>query len=722
MVWKDSSGYFTAALVDAEQTVDCGFPIVGYAESSRAAILQVRELLKWYYARNPWSAGPTIMSSRLVSYKVKVRPEYRVEDRVFPAEQSQTLKVEVVDSLHKEGYRSAVIPRLEVEFFYTQGALKDLVRHYVREQLSGQPPHQVARYLPPEEVFLEYVSTRCPQPKPDGIPQANTESLQAVADPMGGKALKARYGRPYGREPQVAELVSRLSGRGSNVLIVGDQGCGKTSVLLEAVRKLEKNRGARGESPFPHRHWQTRGARLVAGMRYLGQWEERLEKVIAELADIEGVLCLENLLEVVQTGGLGPEGSVAAFLAPYLERAEIVIVAETTPRELDTCRRLLPNFVDLFGCLVLPEFGPSQSLSVLGQVAQSLATRYRVECDSNVISECYRLHRRFLPYHAFPGKASQFLRQLFEESAREQYPLDREQVVSRFSHETGLPPRLLRDEETWPCSEIREFFDRRVIGQPAANQAATALVSTFKAGLMAKAIARCFFGAGLDQERLVRLDMSEYGGPGATYRLLGSSSRPGELVRRVREQPFTVILLDEFEKAHPDVYDLLMGVFDEGRLTDPWGRTTTFRSTVIIMTSNLGVSSLGPVGIKLDRPPSYEAEVMRFFRPEFFNRIDSVIAFSALDPSSILAITKLELQDLGKREGILRRGLTLRWNDELPSYLAEKGYDPRYGARPLKRAIEELVVVPLARYLVEHPELSHSAIDIEVVDGQVLIG
>lgn len=742
LVWKDSADFYTAALADAEGCVERRIPIVAYGHTQREALSGIKDYLKWYYAKFPWAAGPTLTASKLHNYKVKVRPEYRVAEKVFPGDRGMVIKVEVVDSLHEGGFRSAVIPRLGVEFFYTQGQLKELVRHYVRESLTGKPPHLLARYAAPEEVVLETVIAKSRGQKPETDKGPDLDSLKTVAEAMGTKVMKARYSRPYGRDLEVAELVRRLSGRGGNVLLVGEQGSGKTSCLLEAVRKVEKVRSE--EQPYPKRFWLSRGARLIAGMRYLGEWEERLEAVITELSEIQGVLCLEGLLEAIQTGGRGPEGSIASFLIPYLERGEIVVVTEATPQELDVARRLLPSFVDLFHTLIIPEFRQAEALSVLDQVVEQLDAKFRVAANPDVVGESYRLHRRFLPYHSFPGKASHFLRQLYEECTRDSQPIDRDRAVSRFSRETGLPHKLLCDEQPWPVEEIEEFFHQRVIGQPAACQAATALVSTFKAGLndperplgvmlfcgptgvgkteMAKAISRCFFGAGVDGDRLVRLDMSEYGGPGAALRLMGSQERPGELVRKVREQPFTVVLLDEFEKAHPDVFDLLLGVFDEGRLTDPWGRVTTFRSAVMIMTSNLGVSSLGPIGINQSRPPSYLAEVTSFFRPEFFNRIDSVVSFSPLDAATISSITELELKSVARREGVARRGVTLRWTAAVLAHLAQLGYDARYGARPLKRAIEENVVVPLARYLVDHPDLVNCPIDLEIEDGRVVLG
>ncbi len=742
LLWKDSAGFTTAALVDPDGDA-CGLPpVVSYSASSKAALVEVRETLQWRQQQFPWFESSVIRDSQLIFVKVEVRPEYRFEEKVFPCPRTSMLRVEVVDTEHEHGVRFAVVPRLGVEFYYTQGDLSDLVRHYVRERMSGLSPHQLARFEPVTEVRLESLAVRLPR---ESKPQRQLElpELSAIAEPMGSKALRTLYNRPYGRDAEVEELALRLQGPGC-VLLVGEQGSGKTSLLLEAARKLEKA-SDRDKTKDPRRHWLTRGARMIAGMRYLGEWEERTEQVIAELSEVDGVLCVEGLQELIQSGGRTPESGIAAFLTPYIERGELRMVAEATPSELDACRRLLPGFVDLFSILSLKEFTNEQALRVLGRVKELWDSRYRLEVDESVNSECHRLHQRFLPYHAFPGRCSRFLGQLYEHAARSAIKVDRGLVVERFSAETGLPSRFLQDDIPLPSEEVLEFFSQRVVGQPQACQSAAHLVGRFKAGLndpekplgvlffcgptgvgkteMAKALAEMFFGAvAVGESRLVRLDMSEYASGSAALRLLGTHARPGELIRKVREQPFSVILLDEFEKAHPDVFDLLMGVCDEGRLSDLWGRVTTFRSSVIVMTSNLGVSSLAPIGFNQQRPPSYVTEVMNYFRPEFFNRIDEVVSFSPLDPRAIRLIAQQELSSASRREVLERRQLRLRWTEAVVTYLCERGYDARYGARPLKRVFDEQVMAPLARLLVEHPDLRAVAIDLECDGEKILVG
>ncbi len=214
--------------------------------------------------------------------------------------------------------------------------------------------------------------------------------------------------------------------------------------------------------------------------------------------------------------------------------------------------------------------------------------------------------------------------------------------------------------------------------------------------------------------------MSEYAGYAAADCLMTRpDGRPSELIEHVRSQPFVVVLLDEIEKASSDVFDVLLGLLDEGRLTDRFGRTTLFTSAVIVMTSNLGAQRGEPLGFG-DAGANYEREVFGAFRPEFFNRIDSVVTFNPLSRETILEITHKELRDLKQREGIAKANINLSFSDELIEHLAEVGFDPRLGARPLQRTIEQLVVTTLARFIVaDHNNAKSVHISIEA--GKIVV-
>ena len=303
----------------------------------------------------------------------------------------------------------------------------------------------------------------------------------------------------------------------------------------------------------------------------------------------------------------------------------------------------------------------------------------------------------------------------------------------------------MKDDVPLAHGTVLGWLESRLFGQRSACEAAASVVTRFKAGLndpnrplgvllfcgptgvgkteLAKMLAQYLFGAGKAgaSKRLIRLDMSEYSGYGAADRLMmRPDGRPSELVEQVRLQPFALVLLDEIEKASPHVFDVLLSVLDEGRLTDRWGRTTIFRSAVIIMTSNLGTSSSETLGFT-SQSPAYEREVFSAFRPEFFNRIDSVVTFQPLSRETILAITRKELKDLCSREGLVKANIRLTFSHELINHLAEVGFDARLGARPLQRTIEQRVVAPLARFLVGHQSVGEQVVRLELDDGRVVV-
>ena len=762
LVWQDFQGSWTACLVESESNV----ATVG--ATAAEAVERLTEYLRWLYRKQPWLAAPDFVDPVLSHARVEVRPEYKAREKSFPVHEGMVLRVACVDGKDSAGMLRCAMPTLGIRFNYSDAAArKGLVQHYVQHSLAGKTPRELSRYLPPPVVALDDVVVHVPASaarRGGRAPVAPAlKKVAAVADPIGRREFRRQLSRPWERDEQVARLVETLTQERAGVILVGEGGAGKTAVLVEAARKAEKagptprseegddDEGSAGTAPRgTPRFWMTSAARLIAGMKYLGQWQERVEEVIAELSQVDGVLCVENLLDLVQTGGVGPGDSLAAFLVPYLQRRELRVVAEATPAELDACRRLLPGLVELFQLHNVPPFTREQAVSALGRVADGLARDLHPGVERGTVETTYRLFARFLPYQSFPGRAAAFLNSVFDAAHRAKAPsVTPGRVIERFVRQTGLPQLLLRDELALEHGRVVGELRGQVIGQARACEAAARVITTFKAGLndpgrpvgvmlfigptgvgkteLARAMSRFLFGHGEQADRLLRLDMSEYAGPGAAERLLGDGrGGPSELVQRVRRQPFTVLLLDEIEKAADEVFDVLLGVLDEGRLTDRLGRLTTFRSAVVVMTSNLGAEVAEPFGLGAAMrgsasvaaaAPAYESAVEAFFRPEFFNRIDAVVTFDPLSEQTVRAIAAKELGALAKREGLARANLTLVWTEAVVELLVARGYDRRYGARPLQRAVETLVATPLARFLVEHPGLRDARVEIGVDDA-----
>ena len=340
------------------------------------------------------------------------------------------------------------------------------------------------------------------------------------------------------------------------------------------------------------------------------------------------------------------------------------------------------------------------------------------------------------------------------ESATSIREVIQEDIATIVSGWTGIPVNKLAQEESEKLLELESNLHRRVIGQEEAINAVSKAIRRARSGLkspkrpigsfiflgptgvgkteLARALAEMLFG---DEDALIRVDMSEYMEKHSVARLVGSPpgyvgfDEGGQLTEKVRRKPYSVILLDEIEKAHPDVFNILLQVLDDGRLTDSKGRTVDFRNTVLIMTSNVGSSNIGitrALGFTADNKDSeYKAmkektldSLKKSFRPEFLNRIDESIVFHSLEKEHIIKIVDLLLQDLEKRVHENEKQLIV--SDEVKARIAEEGFDPTYGARPLRRAIQRMIEDPLAEELLRGSYQNKKDIVVEIKENEVV--
>jgi ATP-dependent Clp protease ATP-binding subunit ClpA len=525
------------------------------------------------------------------------------------------------------------------------------------------------------------------------------------------------------REREVAELSRLLAGDDKrSVLLLGPRQVGKTAIIHEHVfRHVDRHKNPQRDKEAV---WLLSPQRLISGMSYVGEWESRLHAIVKHAVARKLVLCFDDVLGLFQAGQTSQSSlSVAAVLKPIIERREVRVLAEMTPEAFRVLRERDRGLADLFHILPVQELSGDDNLQVLIGAQRQLEARHRCRFTIEALPIVIDLQRRYARDTSFPGKGAAFLRRLAVKSEDSDKPISRDQVISVFHEQTGLPRSLLDQRETLAPDDVRRGLRERFVGQPAAVQAAVEIIGLAKSRLndpdrpiasllllgptgvgktqFAKSLAAYLFGS---DERLLRFDMNEYVSPNAVSQLVGTFGQPeGLLTSAVRRQPFAVLLFDEIEKAHPDVFDLLLQVLGEGRLTDALGRTADFTNTIIVLTSNLGAQrsatglGFGSRDEDLQRVAIRAAE--NFFRPEFFNRLDRVIPFERIAREDLQQIARLLIDGVLRREGLVRRQCVLNITPESLDWVIEQGHDPALGARALKRAIERELTRPIATHL-----------------------
>lgn len=499
-----------------------------------------------------------------------------------------------------------------------------------------------------------------------------------------------------------------------SVLLIGPPGVGKTAAVCELARSTSKQ------------IWSTSGAQLIAGQSGFGEWQERCRDLCKEAAQQKVILHLGNLLELMEVGQHSANAqSIASFLRPMIARGHLMAIAECTPEQLAIIERRDPHIAGAFMHVRVAEPTAETTRKILDSVFHHLARKDSVHAQSAAALDwLHRLHRRYATYSANPGRVIRFLTTLVaEQPIQQKTVINVEQVTTAFTRETGLPEVLLNDAIPLDSNATRHWFTQRVIGQTDAIDAVLELLSTIKSRLnrphqplasflfvgptgtgkteLAKSLAEFLFGS---PNRLARFDLSEFKDSLSVQRLIGSPGHAeGLLTARVREQPFSVLLLDEFEKADPAFFDLLLQILGDGRLTDGAGRVADFCNTVIIMTSNLGAREFqrGSVGFGTgdDGSGHFDHAVRQFLRPEIYNRLGAILRFQSLSRDLMLRVTHRHLGNLRLRDGLRLRNVELQLGPGVEEYLAARGHDPKYGARPLKRVLEQELMVPLAEVL-----------------------
>ncbi|MCI0700950.1 MAG: AAA family ATPase, partial [Planctomycetia bacterium] len=547
------------------------------------------------------------------------------------------------------------------------------------------------------------------------------------------------------RDHEVSELFRLLELNDRRpVLLCGPRMAGKTAIVHECVyRRVDGRKSV-------HRQWYNcwlvSPQRLISGMSYVGQWEGRLLAILKHAKKRDHILYFDDLIGLFLAGITSQSTlSAAVVLKPYLERRDVRVLGEITPEGLRVLQERDRGFADMFHIIPVRQPTDADTLRILVDQQRRLEGKHSINFNLDVLPAVIDLQRRYDHAAAFPGKAAAVLTRLAVRATTKQEEVlaavvygntrpgeDREfpqrpevtraEVLADFAARSGLSLGFLDPKRRLDRDDVRNKLQEQVIGQSEAVEALADVVSIAKARLndpdrplaaflflgptgvgkteCAKAIARTLFS---DADRLLRFDLNEFNQPGSATRLVGTFSQPeGLLTSAIRRQPFAVVLLDEIEKADPEVFDLLLQLLGEGRLTDSLGRTADFTSAIVIMTSNLGVRETeGNLGFvpEADKSFAYTRAAEKFFRPEFFNRLDRVIPFKRLSRDEMGRIARRLVNEVLSREGFGQRKCVLNVAPDALDRVIAAGYDPALGARAMKRAVERELTQPAAARL-----------------------
>lgn len=523
----------------------------------------------------------------------------------------------------------------------------------------------------------------------------------------------------------VDTICSLISGENAkSILISGEKSTGKSTLIEITSKRLNKS----GWMIF-----KATAGNIMAGQRYIGDLEQNIQNVIKELTSRKKNLWIVPRFQELYYGGRHEHSPVSILdqILPFVDNGSLKVIGEIDANNLEKVIQYRPQILNSFEVIRISPSDKDFTLDLAADWIEADASQLWADFTPKDLEELYYLAGQYLSYKENPGCVMDLLKQTKQlvNSKNQGKGIRFTDVIDALSNVTGMPSDILDDGEKLDLPSLKQHFSAKVIGQEEAVNTMVERIAMIKAGLtdpskpagvflfvgptgtgkteIAKSMAEYLFGS---EDSMIRMDMSEFQTADSTYKILGSTSDVGEdmaLVNTIRRQPFSIVLLDEFEKAHPNIWDLFLQVFDDGRLTDQRGSVADFRHCIIILTSNLGASV--PTGSKIgfsaeddDINANVLKNVNQAFRPEFVNRLDRIVVFNPLTKAIAKQILKNELKKILQRRGLRRRSWEIDFEDSAIEFLLEMGFSKTLGARPLKRSIEKYLLSPLALTIVNH--------------------
>jgi len=584
--------------------------------------------------------------------------------------------------------------------------------------------------------------------KSEAVVKKGQEALSAYCVNLNRKAAQGKIDPLIGRELEIERTIQILCRRSkNNPLYVGDPGVGKTAIAEGLARRIVK-----GEVPEVLANatiFSLDMGALLAGTRYRGDFEERLKAVVSELEALEGAILFIDEIHTVIGAGATSGGSMDAsnLLKPALASGGLRCIGSTTYKEFRNHFEKDRALVRRFQKIDVNEPSVEDAVKILHGIKPYYEAHHHVRYTNDAIRASVELAVRYISDRKLPDKAIDVIdevgaaRMLLPESKRRKTVTvrDIEEIVAKIAR---VPPKSVSSNDMEVLRSLERDLKTLVFGQDKAIEALASAIKLARAGLREpeKPIGSYLFsgptGVGKTEVarqlskilgiELVRFDMSEYMERHSISRLIGAPpgyvgfDQGGLLTDSVDQHPHSVLLLDEIEKAHPDLFNILLQVMDHGKLTDHNGKTVDFRNVILIMTTNAGASDLAKPAIGFNREAREgddQEAIQRLFTPEFRNRLDANITFASLGPDVVSRVVDKFIIQLETQLG--DRDVTIVLSDAARDWLAEKGYDKLYGARPLSRVIQEHIKKPLAEELLFGRLSKGGVVRVDVLEGKL---